>query len=486
MYYLGIDIGTSSVKILAADRDCKEIVTESRDYNVYYPRENWVEQDACDWWEGTKDAIKALAGRIDISKVRSVSFSGQMHGMVALDGEGNPLRRAVLWCDGRTEVENNYLNNDIGRERLTEYTGNQSFCGFTAPKILWLRNNEPENYNKAKMYLLPKDYIIYRMSGKYATDVSDASGTLYFDVAKRCWSKPMLDILGITEDQLPAVYESYEVVGNIDPDVADQLGLSHDVKIVAGAGDQAAAAVGVGATNAGVASASLGTSGVIFVSSDRYSADSENRLHSFAHANGRWHQMGVILSAALSQKWWIKQILGSQYDPALDEAEKSPAGSNNLLFAPYLNGERTPHNDPNVRGAFIGLSSTTSQGDMTRAMLEGVAFALRDTYEILREMGIDFQTVRLSGGGTKAPLWIQIIADVLGKTAEIIETNEGSALGAAILAMVGAGEYPTVDSACENNIKVSKRVEPIQENIPVYDRQYAKFKGVYGMLSMQN
>lgn len=417
MNFLGIDLGTSSVKIIIMNKEGRIVEILSKEYLVYYPKSGWAEQETTDWWNATLDGIKELVlkSEVDGNSNKGIGFSGQMHGLVMLDKEGNSLRPALLWCDQRTQEECDYLNNEIGREKISKYTGNMALTGFTAPKVLWVKKHERELFEKTAHMLLPKDYIRYKLTGEFATDVSDASGTLMFDVENRTWSKEMIEILGIEEKVLPKIYESWEVTGELSKEVADYTGLSVDTLVVGGAG-----AVGTGTIYSGIVSVTLGTSGVVFASSDNYSVDDNNRLHSFCHGNGKFHQMGVVLSAASSLKWWVdnvnKDVNFDGYDDLflklIDEAEKSEVGGKGLLLLTYLMGERTPHSDPNARGTFIGTGMTHERGDMTRAILEGVCFGLRDSLEILKDLNVPIDAVRVSGGGAKSKLWKQILADV--------------------------------------------------------------------------
>jgi xylulokinase len=402
-----------------------------------------------------------------------------MHGMVALDKNDQVIRPAILWNDQRTEKECRYLNEEIGQKRISEWTGNLALTGFTAPKVLWLKENEPENFAKINKIMLPKDYIAYKMSGVFATDMSDASGTLYLDVKNRAWSKPMLELLGITEDQLPKLYESYEEIGTIKPDVAKELGLNDMVKVVIGGGDQAVAAVGGGVVKPETCSLSLGTSGVVFASTSQFFVDEKNSLHSFCHANGKFHLMGVTLAAAASLKWWVEEVNQSEdFDGMLAEAAEATI-DDHVFYLPYLMGERTPHNDPNCRGTFIGMNMTHQRKHLTRAVLEGVAFSLRDTFEIMKAMGIKIPEISINGGGAKSKLWCEIIADILNVRVVKLNTNEGPAYGAAILAAVGCGLFPSVEAACDSFIKVTESIEPNKAHAALYNKKYEKFKEIY-------
>lgn len=488
MNFLGIDLGTSSVKVIIMNEDGQVICSVSKDYDVSYPKVGWAEQNPEDWWTATRDGIREIVkdSKIDASSIKGMGFSGQMHGLVILDKEGKVLRPAILWCDQRTQEECDYLNKEVGQEKISLYTGNMALTGFTAPKLLWVKKHEKEIFNEIAHVLLPKDYIRYKLTGEFATDLSDASGMLMLDVKNRKWSKEMLELLQIEEEVLPKVFESWEVTGKLTVDAAKDTGLSEDTIVVGGAGDQAAGAVGCGVVKSGILSAALGTSGVIFASSDNYEVDKENRLHSFCHSNGKWHQMGVMLSAASCLKWWIEDINKNTeemaFEKLLEEASHSPAGSRGVIFLPYLMGERTPYSDPNAKGVFFGLNITNKREDMTRAVLEGVCFGLRDSLEILKDLNVPIEAVRVSGGGSKSLLWRQILADVLGVKVQVINSKEGPAYGAAILAAVGCGRYKTVDEACEKLIKVNESVEPIAENVEKYNDCYKIYNSLYKVL----
>lgn len=484
MYYLGIDLGTSSVKLLLMNNEGKTIGSVTKEYDVYYPKVGWAEQKPEDWWQATHSGIKELISLKGISNedIKGISFSGQMHGLVLLDKNNEVIRPALLWCDQRTEEQCDYLNNVIGQEKLSKFTGNKALTGFTAPKVLWIKENEAENFERINKVLLPKDYISFKLTGNYASDVSDASGTLFFDVENRCWSKEMIEILSMKEEWLPKVYESAEVVGQVSAEAADLTGLSQSTKVIAGTGDQAAGAVGTGIVDVGVLSVALGTSGVVFASCDKYEVDSENRLHSFCHASGKYHQMGVMLSAAQSLKWWVEEVNnghGKDFDLMLEEAENSKVGSNGVVFLPYLMGERTPHSDANARGVFFGLNVTTNKGDMTRAILEGVAFGLRDSLEVMKDMHIQLKEVRVSGGGARSALWRSIIADVFNLPVALINAQDGPAYGAAILAAVGCGVYSSVEEACRELVQVKEVINPNEDNSKRYDEVYSVFSKLY-------
>jgi xylulokinase len=479
MYFIGIDIGTTSVKLIAIDEQGSVVKSVSREYAIYFPKPLWSEQNPEDWWQQTLKGLKELLSGMNKDEVKAISFSGQMHGMVVLDKNDQVIRPAILWNDQRTEKECIYLNEGVGQENISEWTGNLALTGFTAPKVLWLQNNEPENFARVSKLMLPKDYLAYKMSGVFATDMSDASGTLYLDVKKRAWSIPMLELLGISENQLPKLYESYEQIGLLKSDVATELGLKEDVKIIIGGGDQAVAAVGGGVVRPEACSLSLGTSGVVFASTENFFVDQKNSLHSFCHANGKYHQMGVTLAAAASLKWWVEEVNKSEdFDGLLEEA-KEAAIDDYVFYLPYLMGERTPHNDPSCRGTFIGMDMRHQRKHLTRAVLEGVAFSLRDTFEIMKAMGINIPVVSINGGGAKSKLWCEIIADVLNVRVVKLNSNEGPAYGAAILAAVGDGLFPSVEAACDAFIKVTDTIEPNPAHVELYNKKYDKFKEIY-------
>ena len=414
MYYIGVDLGTSSVKLLLMDDDGNIVNTVTKEYPISFPKPGWSEQNPTDWYEKTVEGIKELISNIDSSKVAGISFGGQMHGLVILDENDNVIRPAILWNDGRTTKECDFLNNEYGKDKLTNNTANIAFAGFTAPKILWLKENEPDNFKKISKIMLPKDYLAYRLSGEFCTDVSDASGMLLFDVKNRCWSEEMLELVGIKKEQMAKVYESYECVGNLTKQAASELGLSTSVKVIAGAGDNAAAAVGTGTVGDGKCNISLGTSGTIFIASKNFSVDDNNALHSFAHADGYYHLMGCMLSAASCNKWWLDDIIKDKdYQKEQAEITDDKLGNNKVFYLPYLMGERSPHNNPLARASFIGMTMDTTRSDMTQAVLEGVAFAIRDSFEVAKSLGIKIDRTKICGGGAKSPLWRKIIANVL-------------------------------------------------------------------------
>ena len=477
-YYIGVDLGTSAVKLLLMDQDGNVVNIVSREYPLYFPYPGWSEQKPEDWWEQTKEGIRHLVEPVDSSLVAGISFGGQMHGLVILDEQDRVIRPAILRNDGRTGKQTDYLNQVIGKETLSKYTANIAFAGFTAPKILWVKENEPENFSRICKIMLPKDYLAYCLTGVHCCDYSDASGMLLLDVQHKCWSEEMLEICGIRKEQMPALFESYEKVGTLKPEVAKELGLSENCIVAAGAGDNAAAAVGTGTVGDGQCNVSLGTSGTVFISSKEFGVDPNNALHAFAHSDGHFHLMGCILSAASCNKWWMDEIIGTE-DYAKEQESIVKLGENHVFFLPYLMGERSPHNDPNARGTFIGMTMDTSRADMTQAVLEGVAFAIRDSFEIAKSLGIQIERTKICGGGAKSPLWRKIIANVLNVKVDRIASEEGPALGGAMLAAVADGTFASVEDAAGRIVKIIETIEPEPELAAKYDRQYQKFAKIY-------
>lgn len=478
MLYIGVDLGTSAVKLLLMDENGKIQNIVSKEYPLYFPHPGWSQQDPQDWYAQTVEGIRELTADCDKSQVAGISFGGQMHGLVVLDENDDVIRPAILWNDGRTGKETDYLNNVIGKDKLSKYTANIAFAGFTAPKILWMKENEPDNFAKISKIMLPKDYLAYKLSGVFCTDYSDASGMLLMDVEHKCWSKEMMEICGVTEAQLPKLYESYDIVGSIKADLAEEFGFTGDVKVAAGAGDNAAAAVGTGTVGDGMCNISLGTSGTIFISSKSFGVDENNALHSFAHADGYYHLMGCMLSAASCNKWWMDEILKTK-EYASEQKGIVKLGENQVFYLPYLMGERSPHNDPKARATFIGMTMDTTREDMTQAVLEGVAFGLRDSLEVARSLGIKIERTKICGGGAKSSLWKKIIANVMNLKVDIIESEEGPGYGGAILAAVGCGEYASVEEAAGKLVKVIETVEPDPELVAKYEERYQKFRKIY-------
>lgn len=478
--YIGIDLGTSAVKLLLMAADGSVLKAISRSYPCATPKPGWSEQHPEDWYRETMAGLHDLLEGQNKQAVQGLSFGGQMHGLVLLDAQDHVIRPAILWNDGRTGAETDYLNNVIGREKLTACTGNIAFAGFTAPKLLWLQKHEPENFRKIEKVMLPKDYLCYRLTGVHCTDPSDASGMLLFDVKNRCWSEEMIRICGIRREMLPRVYESYEAVGLMKPELAAELGLEA-VIVAAGAGDNAAAAIGTGCTQEGQCNISLGTSGTVFIPMEQFHVDGANALHSFAHANGKYHLMGCILSAASCGKWWLEDILGTEdYDS--EQTHFTTDGENHVYFLPYLSGERSPHNDVNARGVFWGMRKDTTRSEMTQAVYEGVSFALRDCLEVAWNVGVCPETVTLCGGGAKSAKWRQILADVLDTEILIPEAEEGPALGGAMLAAVACGEYENVEVAGAQLVKFRETVSPNRSAAERYEQRYQFFQNLYPVL----
>ena len=484
MLYIGIDLGTSAVKLLLMDETGKVLNIVSKEYPLSFPNPGWSEQNPSDWWAQSKAGLKELTANVDKNSIAGISFGGQMHGLVVLDENDEVIRPAILWNDGRTQKETDYLNNEIGKEKLSKLTGNIAFAGFTAPKILWLKANEPQNFAKIKKIMLPKDYIAYRLTGEFSTDYSDASGMLLLDVKNKCWSKEMLEVCGVKEEWMPKLYESYEKTGTLKPDVAEELGFPAECIVAAGAGDNAAAAIGTGTVGAGKCNLSLGTSGTLFITSDKFGVDPHNALHSFDHADGAYHLMGCMLSAASCNNWWMKDILHT--DDFADEQkpldEEGRLGENHVYFLPYLMGERSPHNDPSARASFIGMSMDTSRADMLQAVFEGVAYGLRDSLEVARSLGVAPERTTICGGGAKSPLWRKIVANIMNMKVDTVEVEEGPAYGGAILAAVADGCFNNVEEATAKIVKKKDTTEPDLVLVEKYEQGYQKFKKFYPAL----
>lgn len=480
MYYIGVDLGTSAVKLLLMDEEGKIRKIVSRDYPLFFPQPGWSEQNPEDWIRETFSGIRELTAECDKTQIAGIGCGGQMHGLVVLDEDDKVIRPAILWNDGRTEEETEYLNTVIGKEKLSEYTANIAFAGFTAPKILWMQKNEPDKFKRIRKIMLPKDYVNYCLTGVHSCDYSDASGMLLLDVKNKCWSQEMLEICGVSEDQMPGLYESFECIGTLLPAVAKELGLPEGVKVVAGAGDNAAAAVGTGVVGEGGCNISLGTSGTIFISSEHFGVDPNNALHSFAHADGGYHLMGCMLSAASCNKWFCEEILKTDdYAAEQKDITDEKLGQNRIFFLPYLMGERSPINDVNARGTFTGLSMDSSRSDLMQAVLEGVAFAIRDSLEVARSLGLDLQKSRICGGGAKSPLWCKIMANVCNLELEHIESEEGPGYGGAMLAAVACGEFSSVKEAAWRLVRVTETEKPDPEIRDRYEAQYQKFCRIY-------
>ncbi|MBX7172201.1 MAG: xylulokinase [Pyrinomonadaceae bacterium] len=485
MKFLGIDIGTSGSRAIVIDEKGKIVASANAAHEDFAsPQIGWAEQNPDDWWRACSEVIAEVLQTVKAEEIGAISFSGQMHGSVFLDESDKVIRPALLWCDQRTEKQCLEITEKIGKEKLIQLVCNPAITGFTFPKLLWLRENEPNNWAKVRTVLLPKDYIRLKLSGDKASDVADSSGTLLFDVQNRKWSGEMLSNFGIDEKILPKVYESIEITGVVSEAAANETGLKAGTSIVAGAGDNAAGAIGMGIVENGKVSATIGTSGVIFAVSDAPRLDLQGRIHTLCHAiPNRWHNTGVTLSAGLSFKWFRENFgNGKSYNELVGEAEKVPSGSDGAIWLPYLMGERTPHLDANARAAFVGITASHTKAHFTRAVLEGVAFSLKDSLEIFKVSGVEISSIRLGGGGAKSALWRQIQADVYGKQCEIIEADEGAAFGAALLAGVGGGAWKTVDEACEKTIKVIETIEPNPESSEKLNQNYETYKLLYPAL----
>lgn len=479
MDYIGIDLGTSAVKLLLMGGDGTIRNVVSREYPIYFPRSGWSEQRPEDWWSAVQDGLKALLTGFDAKQVAGISFGGQMHGLVMLDAEDRVIRPAILWNDGRTAEQTAWLNDTVGKETLSACTANIAFAGFTAPKLLWVREKEPENFARIAKIMLPKDYIAYQLTGVHSTDYSDASGMLLLDVEHKCWSEKMLELCGVEKSWLPALFESYQPTGTVKPALAAQLGLESNCVVAAGAGDNAAAAVGTGTVGEGRCNVSLGTSGTVFISSRSFRVDSRNALHAFDHADGQYHLMGCMLSAASCNQWWMDSIIGTKDYAAEQAGMEERLGENSTFFLPYLMGERSPHNDPKARGMFIGMSMDTTRRDMTQAIMEGVSFGIRDSFEVAKALGIRLDSTRICGGGAKSALWRKMIANILNLRVERVASEEGPGLGAAMLAAVACGEYASVEEAADAIVQVTETVEPDPLLAAKYQEQYERFEKLY-------
>lgn len=480
MLYIGIDLGTSASKFLLVDEVGRVLNTVTKEYPLSFPRPGWSEQDPAHWWQACLAGVPELLAGFDAKQVAGIGVGGQMHGLVALDAAGNVLRPAILWNDGRTAAQVDYLNETVGNDKLSAWTGNIAFAGFTAPKLLWMRQNEPDLFARIAKILLPKDYLVYRLTGVHATDYSDASGTLLLDVAHKRWSSEMLDLCGVTEAQMPTLFDSWQPVGTLTAAAAAALGLPTDVVVCAGAGDNAAAAIGTGTVGEGRCNISLGTSGTVFISSEQFRVDPHNALHAFAHADGGFHLMGCMLSAASCNKWWMEDILhDGDYAAAQEAIVPEKLGRSHVFYLPYLMGERSPINDTNARAVFLGMTMDTTRADMTQAMLEGVAFALRDSVEIARSLGLDISRSTLCGGGSRSTLWRTILANVLGIPLDLPATEQGPGYGAALLALVACGRYRNVAEVSRAMLHIQATVQPDPELTALYDARYAEFKQIY-------
>jgi xylulokinase len=486
-YVLGIDVGTGGTRAVLVDPG-GAIASSATSEHVPFasPRTGWAEQDPHDWWKAAGSAVRAALAGLERPNVICAGLAGQMHGAVLLDQNDQVLRPALIWCDQRTQAQCDWLNSKLGQQRIVELTSNPALTNFTLTKLLWVRDNEPEIWKRFRRVLLPKDYVRLRMSGEHAMDVAEASGTLMLDVARRRWSGEMMSAVGLPMSSLPKLYESPEICARVSDAGASHTGLKAGTPLVAGAGDQAGGAVGMGIVRAGTVSATIGTSGVVFAATDRPATDVQGRVHTFCHAvPGRWHVMGVTQAAGLSFHW-LRNLLddGSKlsYDELTREAAQVAAGSDGVLWAPYLMGERTPHLDPNARGTLTGLAASHTRGHVVRAVLEGVAFSLKDTFSLFREMKVPVRNVRLGGGGARSGLWRQIQADIYGCEVEILAAEEGAAYGAALLAGVGARFWNSVDEACDAVVKVQKQIRPDSQASEALRAQYEKYRMLYPAL----
>ncbi|MDH3255097.1 MAG: xylulokinase [Acidobacteriota bacterium] len=483
-YLLGIDTSTTATKALLIDSAGRQVGASSSEYDLSTPKPLWAEQDPGLWWTATRTAIRQVLADsgVDPASVGGVGLTGQMHGLVLLDEAGEVLRPAILWNDQRSVVQCDEIRQRLGLEELVRITGNDAFPGFTAPKLLWVRDNEPEIYARVRQVLLPKDYVRFCLSGDYATDRAGAGGTLMLDLASRDWSSELLEALEIPREWLPPTHEGTETTGVVSAMAAEATGLAPGTPVFGGGGDQAAQAVGVGAVTSGVVALTLGTSGVVFASSEKPLTEPEGRMHAFPHAvPDTWHVMGVMLSAAGSLRWY-RDVVASDvdYDALLGEAAEVEPGSEGVVFLPYLSGERTPHADPHARGAFVGLTLAHGRGHLTRAVLEGVAFGLKDNLALMAAVGLeDVGQVRISGGGARSPVWRQILADVLGVELVSVETSEGAALGAALLAGVGSGVWESVEKACGAAVQLGDITKPDADARKPYARIYQRFRECY-------
>ena len=490
-YLIGVDLGTSGTKTVLFDTDGNVIASKTVEYPMYQPQNGWAEQNPLDWYNAAVETIKYVSSKVDAADIAGLGISGQMHGLVMLDENGDVIRPSIIWCDQRTGEECEDITRLVGRERLIEITANPALTGFTASKIMWVKKHEPENYAKCRHILLPKDYVRYKLTGEFATEVSDASGMQLLDIANRCWSDEVLEKLGIDKSLLAKVYESPEVTGTITAQASQLTGLKEGTVVVGGAGDNAAAAVGTGVVRDKTAFTTIGTSGVVFAHTSKMSVDKGGRVHTFCCAvPGAWHVMGVTQAAGLSLKWFRDNFCESEMNTAKEmgvdtyyltdkEAAQSPVGCNKLLYLPYLMGERTPHLDPDCRGMFFGLSAIHTKRDMIRAVMEGVSYSLRDCLEILKEMGVDVSDMAACGGGGSSPLWRSMLADIYNCPIKTASSKEGPALGVAILAGVGAGIYPSVEEACDKMIRYNPAQDPDPENVPKYDKMYSIYTELY-------
>jgi xylulokinase len=489
---LGVDVGTSGTRAVLLDETGRVLGAATAEHAPMASREvGWAEQEPQDWWRAVCSAIRECMTKACVrgGEVTGVGVTGQMHGLVLLDAQGEVLRPSIIWCDQRTDAQCRAITERVGAQRLIALTANPALTGFTLPKILWVREHEPEIWSRTRAVLLPKDYVRFQMTGALATDVADASGTLLFDVVKRRWSEAMLEAFDVRPELLPKVFESPEITGSVSKDGANATGLREGTPVAAGGGDQSAGAVAMGIVRPGDVSATIGTSGVVFAATSGPKLEPRGRVHTFCHAlPGRWHVMGVTQGAGLSLRWFREQFGTARngrtqsYDEMTAEAATVPAGADGLLWTPYLMGERTPHLDPHARGALVGLTAQHTRAHVIRAILEGVAFSLRDTLTIFRELNVPVNSIRLGGGGARSSLWQQIQADIYGMPVDLIGVDEGPAYGAALLAGVGTGVWPSVAAACETAVHVAKRVQPIPANVQLMSLRYEEYRKIYPAL----
>lgn len=495
-YLIGLDLGTSGVKTVLFDCKGNKIASETCEYPLYQPYNGWAEQEPEDWWKASCESIRAVLAKsaVKANEIRGIGLSGQMHGLVMLDSDRRVLRRCILWCDQRSAPECEEMTSKVGRDRIIELTANPAMPGFTASKIMWVKNNEPHIYEKCVKILVPKDYIRYKLTGEFATEVSDASGMQLLDINRRCWSGELVSALGIDRELLPDIYESYEISGKVCRAAADMTGLAEGTPVAGGAGDQQACAVGNGIVKEGALSVSMGTSAIVFAHTDKVVIDRDVRVHTLCHAvPGAWCVLGVTQSAGSSLKWFRDNFCASEKETAAlmnsdpyylmdKQAQLVPEGSNGIIYLPYLMGDRTPHLDPDARGVFFGLSTFHTRRDMLRSVMEGVSFSLRESYDIIKEMGIEASQVRVTGGGGNSALWRQMLADIFPFSMSSVNSSEGGALGVAILAGVGTGIFNSVEEACDELIKVKGETRPNLESSAVYNRYYSIYKRLYGDL----
>lgn len=479
--YIGGDLGTSALKLVLIDAEGQVIRSQTESYPINFPAAGWAEQNPEDWYQAFVRGLKELIKGLDTRLIKGIGFAGQMHGLVMLDSEDRVIRPAILWNDGRSQKQTITLNQSIGKKKLMEWTGNIAFAGFTAPKLMWIKENEPKHFGAISKIMLPKDYLVYHLTKKLSTDVSDASGTLLFNVQERTWSLSMLEICGVHESNMPKIYESIEIVGYLAESEAEKLGLSRNTFVIAGASDNAAAAIATATVGDGFCSISLGTSGTVLLSTNQYQISPNPAIHNFAHADGRYHYLGCILSAASAYQWWIKSILQTDFGES-SEVMQEQLGQSKVFFLPYLMGERSPHNDPYARASFIGLNSSTRRQDMSLAVLEGVVYALRDSVDALRSLGIPIHSATLVGGGAKNEIWQEIVANILNIDINLLAEEGGPALGVAMLASCAGGEFESLQAACDRIVHKTRMIHPNPTIVARYDRNYVIYKKLYPAL----